>query len=128
MSTLVGATRAVPWGGTLQGEELHGAAGSRDVLIISQDEALQGEDIVPRRQAELTNDDKKELERLNLPPDQWEVDASIKAARYMKDTRFSAIEVMKSMAGQSLTTKEVLKKLEVMMNNTQTEGGKLSEY
>ena len=46
----------------------------------------------------------------------------------MKDTRFSAIEMLKSMPGQSLTAKQVLKKLEVMMNNTQTEGGKLGEY
>ena len=128
MSTLVGATRAVPWGYTLQGKEKHAAAGSRDVLFISQDEAVQGEVIVPRRQAELTSDDKRELEKLDLPPDQWDDDATILATRNSKDTRFSAMEVMKRMPGQSLTAKKVMKKIEVMMNNTQTEGGRLGQY
>ena len=76
MSTLVGATQQPPWGDTLQGIELHAAAGSRDALIISQDETIQGEDTTPRRQAELTSNDKRELERLELPPDQWQ-DTSI---------------------------------------------------
>ena len=85
MSTLVGATQQPSWGYTLQGKEIHGVAGSRDDLIISQDETIQGEDIVSRRQAELTSDDKRELERLDLPPDQWEDDASIMAARINKE-------------------------------------------
>ena len=85
MSTVVGATRAVPWGNTFQGVDRHGATGSRDVLIISQDETIQGEDIVHRRQAELTSDDHRQLERLDLPPDQWIDDASIIAARHNKD-------------------------------------------
>ena len=71
MSSLEEATQQPSWGYTLQGRELHGVAGSRDALIITQDEDIQGEDVVPRRQAELTSDDKRELERLELPPDQW---------------------------------------------------------
>jgi hypothetical protein len=48
MSTLVGATQQPPWRYTIQGKEFHGAAGSRDILIISQDETIQGENITPR--------------------------------------------------------------------------------
>ena len=49
MSTLVGAIQQPPWGYTLQGKEVHCAAGSRDALIISQDETIQGKDIMSRR-------------------------------------------------------------------------------
>ena len=126
MSTKVGATtNLVPWGDTFQGRERHAAAGSRDVLIIFQDDSTQGDDIVPRRQAELTSDDKRELERLNLPPDQWEDDASIMAARRNKDPDFSVTEMIRSKPGEPLTVKYVLKQIEIMMNNTQRKGGKL---
>ena len=102
MSTLVGATQQPPWGITLLGRELHGAYGSRDTLIISQDETIQKEDIIPRRQAELTSDDKRELERLDLPPDQWEDEANIMAARYSKDPEDLLTEVIKSRPGEPL--------------------------
>jgi hypothetical protein len=125
MSTLVGATQQPPWGITFQGEEKHGAYGSRDFLIISQDETIQGEDVVPRRQAELTSDDKRELERLDLPPDQWQDDASIMAARCSKDQRHSVTEMIKSRPGEPLMVKYVMKQIEILMNNTQKEGGKI---
>ena len=125
MSTLVGAIQQPPWGATLQGEEIHGVAGSRDDLIISQDKTIQGEDIVPRRQAELTSDDKRELEKLDLPPDQWEDDASIMAARIRKDQWSSVTEVIKSSPGEPLMAKYVMKEIEILMNNTQKDGGKI---
>jgi hypothetical protein len=124
MSTLVGATQQPSWGFKLQGKESHRAAGSRDILIISQDKTIQGEDIVPRRQAELTSDDKRELERLDLPPDQWQDDASIMAARCSKDQWNSVTEVIKSRPGEPLMAKYVMKQIETLMNNTQEEGGK----
>ena len=120
-----GATRQVIWGGTIQGEKFHGVYGPRDVLIISQDETIQGEDIVPRRQAELANDDKRQLERLDLPLDQWQDDANIMAARQNKDTNYTVTEVIKSRPGEPLTVKYVMKQIEIVMNNTQKDGGKL---
>ena len=123
MSNLVGVMQQPSWGITLQGRELHVVAESRDDLIISQDETIQGENIVPRRQVELTSDDKRELERLDLPPDQWQDDASIMAARISKDSEYFMTEVIKSRPGEPLTAKYVLKQIEILMNNTQKEGG-----
>ena len=125
MSTLVGAIQHPPWRYTLQGEEIHGVAGSRDNLIIFQDEIIQGEDITPRRQTELTSDDKRKLERLDLPPDQWEDDASIMTARYSKDQWSSVTEVIRSSPGEPLMVKYVMKQIKILMNNTQKEGGKI---
>lgn len=125
MSTVVGTTRAPLWGYLIQGEKKHGVSGSRDALIISQDETIQAEDIVHRRQAELTSDDKRELERLDLPPDQWEDDASIMAARMNKDPDYTVTDVIRSRPGEPLTVKYVIKQIEILMNNTQKEGGKL---
>ena len=125
MSTVVGATRQLPWGDTLQGVKRYGSYGSRDILIISQDEIIQGEDIVHRRQAELTSNDKRQLERLDLPHDQWQDDASIMAARIKKHSDYSVTEVIKSRPGEPLTVKYAMKQIEIMMNNTQKDGGKL---
>ena len=102
-------TRLLPWEVTLQGKKTYEALGSRDVLIISQNETIQGVDIVPRRQAELTSDDKRELERLDLPPDQWEDDASVIATRMSKHPGCSVTEVVKSRTGEPLTVKYVMK-------------------
>ena len=125
MSTLVGAIQQSSWGKVLQGRETYDAAGSRDLLIILQDETIQGEDIVPRRRMELTGDDKRELERLDLPPDQWEDDVSIMAARYSKDQWSSVTQVIRSRSGEPLMTKYMKKQIEILMNNTQKEGGKM---
>ena len=48
-------------------------------------ERIQGNTVVPRRQEELTSDDKRELERFDQPPDQWNDDATIIAAKENKD-------------------------------------------
>ena len=118
------ATQQLSWGNTLQGREIHDAAGSRNALVISQDQTIQGEDIVPRRRIELTSDDKRELERLDLPPDQWQDDASIMAARYSKDQRYSVTEKIKSSRGEPLMVKYVMKQIETLMKDTQ-KGGKI---
>ena len=127
MSTVVGATRQLTWGGILEGKETHSSSGSRDVLIICQDETIQGEDIVHRRQAELTSDDKRQLERLDLPPDQWQDDASIMAARNKKDPNYSVTEVIKSRPGEPLTVKYAMKQIESVMTISQRDGGRLRE-
>ena len=88
-------------------------------------DTIQGEDIVVRRSAELTGDDQRELESLNLPPDQWEDDASIMAARYKLDPDYNITKVIESKPGEPLSAKYVRKQIEILMNNTQREGGKL---
>ena len=129
MATMVDSCiKQLPWEHTLQGRELHRAYGSREFLIISQDETIQGQDIAPRRHAELTSDDKRELERLDLPPDQWEDDASIMSARISKDSEYFMSGVIKSSPGEPLMAKYVIKQIEIIMNNTQKEGGKLHVY
>ena len=125
MTALEGATPQPIWGFKLQGMEMHGATGPSDILIISQDETIQGEDTTPRRTTKLTSHDERELERLDLPPDQWEDDASIMAARYSKDQWSSVTEVIKSRSGEPVTAKYVMKQIEILMNNTQKEGGKI---
>ena len=124
MSALEGAIPQPLWGYKLQGEEVHGATGPSDILIVSQYETIQGEDTTPRRTTKLTSDDKRELERLDLAPDQWEDDASIMAARCSKDRRHSVTEVIKNRPGEPLMAKYVMKQIEMLMNNTQKQGGK----
>ena len=77
MSALEGAIPQPLWGEKFQGKEVHGATGPSDILIVSQDETIQGEDTTPRRTTKLTSDDKRELERLDLPPDKWEDEATM---------------------------------------------------
>ena len=124
MSTEKETIRDQTWECTLQGEKKHGAYGTRDILIIYQDENLQKEDIVHRIPSELTNNDQRQLQWLNLPPDQWEDDASIMAARYNMDPDYDIKEVIRSRPGELLTAKYAKKQIEILMNNTQKGGGK----
>ena len=124
MSTEKEAMRDQIWECTLQGEKKHGAYGNRDILIIYQDENLQREDVVHRIPSELTNNDQRQLQWLNLPPDQWEDDASIMAARYNMDPDYDITEVIRSRSGELLTANYVRKQIEILMNNTQKRGGR----
>ena len=124
MSTEKEAKRDQTWECTIQGEKKHGAYGTRDILIIYQDENLQREDIVRRVPSELTNNDQRQLQWLNLPPDQWKDDASIMAARYNMDPDYDITEVIRSKPGELLTAKYARKQIEILMNNTQKGGSK----
>ena len=83
----------VTWEGSYQGKPSYIALYEREVLMIIQDESLRIADAVPRRACELTDDDKKQLERLNLPESSWEDDASIISARYALDKRFTMVHI-----------------------------------
>ena len=64
------------WRVNYQGKPCYTAYYECECLIISQDDDLQVVDAVPRRTCELTDDDKKQLERLNLSQSSWNDDAS----------------------------------------------------
>ncbi len=74
------------WEGTIQGVKLHGAFGSRDVLIIVSSESLEGPDIVPRKIGELTKKDMDRLTSQGIPQESWHDDARLMEARYQKDS------------------------------------------
>ena len=70
MSTEKEATGQQTWECILQGKKKYGAYGSRDLLLIYQNDSVKTENIIYRRSVELTGNDQRELERLGLPPDQ----------------------------------------------------------
>jgi hypothetical protein len=47
------------------------------------------------------------------------------AARIGKDPRYLVAEVIEHKKGEPLTAKYVMKQIEILMNNTQKEGGKI---
>ena len=47
------------------------------------------------------------------------------AAKYNKDKRHLVTEVIRSRPGEPLMAKYVMKQIEILMNNTQKEGGKI---
>ena len=115
---------AIQWGGTVQGHQLYGAYGTRDILIISQDDALQAEDIVSQNTIQLSEEDKKKLDRLDLPPDMWHDDASIMAARIALDDEYTLIATERSKPGEPLTKDYVLDEIRTVMKSTSKDGCK----
>ena len=101
----------VSWEGSYQGKPCYSAHCDMEVLIFSQDESLPVADVVPRLTSELTDDDKKQLERLDLPQNSWSDDASIIAARYALDKRHTLVQVEKSKQGDKLYKTKVLKRI-----------------
>ena len=115
---------ATPWGYTLQGKKIDGATGTRDVLIIAQDGSLQGPDIQPRHSLELTDSDKNQLQRLGIPSNKWQDDATIMAARQASDVRCTLLTTERSKPGNSLSKEYVLSKIENSMKTTMKAGCK----
>ena len=113
------------WEDTLQGKKLFGAYGTRDILIIAQDDDLCGPDIEQRLELELTDADKTQLQRLGIPPEQWHDDASIMAARCSKDKEYNLLTIERSTPGNLLTKRHVLSKIENFMKTTMKDGCKL---
>ena len=77
-------------------DQYHCALGSRDVLIIAQTENLQGPNVIPRRNADLVAPDVSELGKLHLAQSDSYDDASIMAAKYVLEDRFSEVKVERS--------------------------------
>ena len=104
-----------------QGKTLHLAHCQRDVLIIVSNECLEGIDIVPRHDTELTKEDIEKLQRLNLPnPEQWKDDASIMKARYELDKQYCGRVTVK----RGETRQSILEACEILMKSTTKAGGK----
>ena len=115
---------ATPWGYTLQGMKIDGATGTRDILIIAQDDSLQGPDIQPRCSLELTESDKNQLQRLGIPTANWQDDASIMAARHASDVRCTLLATERSKPGNVLSKEYVLSKIGNSMKTTMKAGCK----
>lgn len=62
-----------------------------DILIISQVENLEVPDAVPRRICKLTDNDKLQLERLNISASSGYDDANIMAARCALDKQCTVV-------------------------------------
>ena len=118
---------ATEWGETLQGMKLHGAYGTRDIMIISQNDSLQGPDIQPRGSLELTDSDRNQLQRLGIPINNWQDDASIMAARCALDKEYTLLPMERNMSGETLTKAYVLSKIEEHMKTTMKAGCKYTE-
>ena len=98
----------VSWEVNYQGKPCYSAYCDTEVLIISQDDSLQVAEAVPRLTCELTDDDKRQLERLdNLPQSSWNDDASIIAARHALDKRHTMIQVERNKLGEKLSKTKV---------------------
>ena len=97
----------VSWQESYQGKPYYSAYCDTEVLIISQNDDLPVADAVPRLTCELSDDDKKQLERLELPQSSWNDDASIKEARCARDKRYTMIQLERSKPGESLRKTKV---------------------
>lgn len=97
----------VSWQVNYQGKPCYSAYCDTEVLIISQDDSLPVADAVPRLTCELSDDDKKQLERLELPLSSWNDDTSIMEARYACDKKYTMIQIETSKPGELLCKTKV---------------------
>ena len=93
----------VSWKENWQGKPCYSAYCDTEILIISQDDGLLVADAVPRLTCELSDDDKKRLERLDLPQSSWNDDASIMEARYALDKTYTMIQIERTKPGERLS-------------------------
>lgn len=118
--------KEISWEVSYQGKTHHSAFYEQEVLVISQDETLQRTDVVPRQKCELTEDDKKKLERLDLPQSSWDDDASIMAARYALDRRYTSVRIERGNHGAQLSKGKVLQIIQNTMKSSTKPGSKCS--
>ena len=115
---------ATQWGGTLQGQQVYGAYGTRDIVIIHQEDTPETEDAVSRHTVKLTKEDEKKLEKLGLSPDGWHDDASIMAARIALDSEYTLTATERSSPGEELTKDDILDRISTTMKSTSKDGSK----
>ena len=114
---------SVSWQASYQGQLSHTAWCEGEVLIINQDEDLQVADAVPRRTCELTDDDKQQLERLNISANCWYDDAGILAARFTLDKRYTMVRIERSKPECKLSKDRVLQLIrDAMKTSTKPKG------
>ena len=114
----------VSWQVNYQGKPCYTAYCECEVLIISQDESLHAADAVPRRTCELTEDDKKQLERLNIPTSNWQDDASIVSARYALDKRYMTVKIVRNTPENLLSKNKALQAIRDIMKTSTKPAGK----
>ena len=115
----------VSWQVSYQGKPCYTAYYECECLIISQDDDLQVADAVPRRICEITDDDKKQLVKLDLPESSWQDDGSIMAARYALDKRYTTTTVEKSKPGNRLNKGKIMQLIRNTMKTATKPGGKV---
>ena len=93
----------VSWKENWQGKPCYLAYCDTEILIISQDDGLPVADAVPRLTCELSDDDKKQLERLELPQSSRNDDVSIMEARYALDKIYTMIQIERNKPGERLS-------------------------
>ena len=95
------------WQGSYQGKQSYIPQCESEILIIGQDESLQVADAVPKRICELTDDDKLQLERLNISTSSWYDDTSIMAARYALDEQSTVVHIERGTSQNKLSKSKV---------------------
>ena len=96
------------------------AGGTRATFILGSIAAPPTEDVVPRQAINLTDEDRRILSNLALPPDRW-TDLEVIIAREKYDERVS-IEISKP--GHELSCEFVLKRLgEFLRSSVDKDGG-----
>ena len=94
-----------------------------DILLIVQDESPPVVDAIPRRSCELTEDDKKKLERLNISLGSGYDDGSIMAARYALDKRFTNVRIKRGNPRSQLSKQQVLRMIRDTMKTSTKPAG-----
>ena len=104
---------------TLHGVKTYGSYGDRDVLILVS-AAPEGDDVIERKNGELTQQDKQRLTSEGILEDCWEDDARLTKKRYLKDNKYNSVNVEDC---HQMKKQYVLEKIISLLNNTTMPGG-----
>ena len=107
---------------TLQGVKTFAAHGARDVLILVSTASV-GDDVVARKDGELTQQDKQRLTSEGIPEGCWEDDAMIVEKRYLNDSTHKSVNVENC---HQMKKQYVLEKITSLLNNTTMPTGEQS--
>ena len=99
---------------TLGGVKTFAADGARDVLVL-ESTASERDDVVARKDGELTQQDKQRLTSEGIPEGCWEDDAMIIKKRYLKDSKYKSVNVENC---HQMKKQYVVEKITSLLNNT----------
>ena len=117
------STVSTVWGNQ-SGRVAYGAVGRKDVLLIESEEGLSHRNVVPRRPAiELTEELRKDLEDQGIAREKQQDDITIMKARRHLNEYISTIKVVKSELGKTLTKKDLLQEIAILMKMYDDEKG-----
>ena len=103
---------------TFRGVKHYGSYGARDALILVST-ASEGDDVVARKNGELTQQDKQRLASEGIREDYWEDDAIMMKERYLKDSKYKLVNVEDC----HMKKQYALEKIISLLNNTTMPGG-----